>query len=729
MISKRFSFFVVLFIAAAGSVTFGQEAERGSAETAQNWDELMHYTLIGKWDLAKVYGQALVDGDPDPVQLLNLAQLERYADSYRNLTLLKADSPIKDIAAKVLELIEQGRFEQRTNPQRIADEVRRLSTTTRGRMLAINRLKDSGEWAVPIMIEALRDPSRHEEFSNIRWALPQLGKTAVNPLVVVLQQHEALNIRLIVLDALGKIGYRAAAPYIQQVIEPVEADSELKAAGLKALRAIYRQESVAPRAASELFEVLANGYYDHVDSLSLASNETLANIWFWDEDEGLVYERVPLGAFDELMTMRCCEYAVELNPHQGTATSLWLSAFFRLEAEGYSQPSYFRASHADASTYALTAGPEYLHRVLTRALKNRNRQVALSAIQVLQRNSGQTSLLYELGAEQPLIKALQYADREIRYSTAITLGQSLPQQAFEHSNLVMPILAEAMGQKGERYALVVDGDQQRRNDLVISLRENGGYSDVVGAEHFAVAAEQSRRFASIDVIILSAKVERPDLETALETISKNYRLAFSPTIVISEVGMLAETRKLKAQYPFLEVVLDNINGETVREHEQVILERNQALVFDKAKADLYAITAADVVQQLAVTGNTILKANEVEATILQAAYEQRQEIQDAAIMTLARIDSLKAQRMLAQLSLDANVAQETRLLALEQLTVSAKAFGNLLQAEHIGGLLAIVRQSDAVYELRNLSAQAYGALNLPSVEINQLIIDQARDEL
>ena len=101
----------------------------------------------------------------------------------------------------------------------------------------------------------------------------------------------------------------------------------------------------------------------------------------------------------------------------------------------------------------------------------------------------------------------------------------------------------------------------------------------------------------------------------------------------------------------------------------------------------------------------------------------------AAIWTLAQIDSLEAQRTLARLALDDNIETDTRLLALSQLSISAKAFGNLLLAEHISGLLKIIRTPDASYELRNLSAQAYGSLNLPSIEISQLIVDQIQERL
>ena len=50
-------------------------AGSGSAETVEeNWGNFLHYTVIGQLDLAKGYAQALLESEPDPVELLALSQ-------------------------------------------------------------------------------------------------------------------------------------------------------------------------------------------------------------------------------------------------------------------------------------------------------------------------------------------------------------------------------------------------------------------------------------------------------------------------------------------------------------------------------------------------------------------------------------------------------------------------------------------------------------------------------
>ena len=56
----------------------------------------------------------------------------------------------------------------------------------------------------------------------------------MNPLVVVLQSCEDLNIQLIVTETLAQIGYETALPYLKEVMERSGSAEELKAAAAAA---------------------------------------------------------------------------------------------------------------------------------------------------------------------------------------------------------------------------------------------------------------------------------------------------------------------------------------------------------------------------------------------------------------------------------------------------------------------------------------------------------------
>ncbi|UCF15047.1 MAG: hypothetical protein JSW59_16685, partial [Phycisphaerales bacterium] len=93
-----------------------------------------------------------------------------------------------------------------------------------------------------------------------------------------------------------------------------------------------------------------------------------------------------------------------------------------------------------------TAGVEYLHQALARAVTDKNAYVALGLIEALGTTAGEKSLLYELGPSQPLLQSLSFNDRMVRYSAAIAIGMAGPTEGFAESPLVTTNLAEALGQ-------------------------------------------------------------------------------------------------------------------------------------------------------------------------------------------------------------------------------------------------------------------------------------------
>ena len=97
-----------------------------------------------------------------------------------------------------------------------------------------------------------------------------------------------------------------------------------------------------------------------------------------------------------------------------------------------------------ALTYAKTAGPEYLQQTLLRGLNDQDAAVALGAAEALATNAGENSLVYTVGPAQPMLQALSFSDRAVRYTAAIAIANAGPRQAFNESRLVVQNLAEAL---------------------------------------------------------------------------------------------------------------------------------------------------------------------------------------------------------------------------------------------------------------------------------------------
>ena len=182
-----------------------------SAQTLEeNWNDFLHYTKIGRFDMAKGYAQAVLSSNPDPVKLLELSRANQ--QGYQILVRVNKvapDAELADLGGKVLAIIEQGRFIERTEPRIIAEEVRRLSSTDRGWLTAVKRLRNAGEYAIPFMLDAMADRSRENELTYIVRALPQIGRDAIRPLAAALQtENVPLKAQIITALEIGRASCR-----------------------------------------------------------------------------------------------------------------------------------------------------------------------------------------------------------------------------------------------------------------------------------------------------------------------------------------------------------------------------------------------------------------------------------------------------------------------------------------------------------------------------------------
>jgi len=588
---------VVLFIAVAiSAVGLGATFE-------ESWNDLLHYAAIGRLDLAKGHAQAVLDSQPDPIELLELSQANP-----RGYSLLvkaresSADSELAELCGQIVDIVEQGRFDRRTDPRIIIEEIKRLSGTSRGRVAAIKRLENAGEYAIMFMLDAMADPERNEELPNIIWALSRIGRDSIRPLAAALQTSN-VAVKAEAIRALGKIGYPQSLPYLKYILEK---DDSPELRGLAEQSITDIEPAAVSLSAAELFYRLGEDYYYHAESLAPAEDADFANVWFWDEQESrLMRKEVDRSYFNELMTMRCCEWAVKADAGFGQAIGLWLAGFFKAESAGLDMPEYFGPGHADAMTYATTAGPEYLHQALARAVRDKDAYVALGIIEALGTTAGQSSLFYAVGNTQPLADALSFNNRAVRYSAAIAVAAAGPAQQFPQSKLVVENLAEAIGQSAEQV------------------------------------------------------------------------------------------------------------GESTQ-------------MWNGQLADSYAVRAAKVMLKLGQTRNLVLDLSPAEPALAEATKDKRPDVQMLAGQILAYLRTATAQEAVAVMALNDEYAQDVRISAFNSLAVSAKQNGSLLDGATIESLYSLVGSDQVDAELRAAAAAAYGALNLPSQEVKNLILDQAR---
>jgi hypothetical protein len=93
---------------------------------------------------------------------------------------------------------------------------------------------------------------------------------------------------------------------------------------------------------------------------------------------------------------------------------------------------------------------------------------------------------------------------------------------------------------------------------------------------------------------------------------------------------------------------------------------------------------------------------------------------------LAHLSSPDAQSSIAAMGLSDQNSPEVRIEAFHSLAISAKLNANLLSDEQIQSLYSLVESASQDAQLRLAGASAYGALNLPSRKVKDLILSQAK---
>ena len=410
-------------------------------ELKDDWSDFLHYTKIGRVDLAVSFGRAILNSQPDPADLVDLAVANpRGYEVVCKINQKQANAELASVTEQIIALVDQGRYVKRKDPRLVVEEVKRLNTTERGRLAAIKRLKDSGEFSIPFLLDVLADPTRSSEFANVIWALPQIGQPAIRPLGVAIQSPNP-QVRSEVIAALGNISYPQGLAYLKYIVEN-DSSTQMKDMAMASINKI--DPSVMGVSAAELFFQLAEKYYYHHDSLSPTSKNGMSNVWFWDEEsQRLVWQEVDSRYFNELMAMRSCEWALKADSGYGKAVGLWLASYFKAEAVGEPMPAYFGEGHANAYVYGTSAGPAYLHQALARGLDENNAAVALAATEALIVTAGEQSI-FAGGIEQPMLKALTFNDPAVRTSASIAVAMAGPRGTLTEGLAVVQNLATAI---------------------------------------------------------------------------------------------------------------------------------------------------------------------------------------------------------------------------------------------------------------------------------------------
>jgi hypothetical protein len=713
--------------AAADAATQAQQAEV-DPELMKAVEDYWHYGKIARYDLQNQAAERI---------LAKSDNARAVRDAFRQVTRDRKDNQadwllrwqgVKDAqenTTKIIQLINQGELAYRTNLEEIEHNLQRMNNGERPYQLGLQRLRNSGELAIPIIIDYLRDPAKAQFHGTVRRAMRDLGQAGLNPLVTATEMsgNENQDALVAVVTALGQIQDDDAVPYLAKLASGQNTPAAVRAAAQAALQGMGLSNPGNVNASDEFYNLAEKFYYDNasIRADTRVQNQP-ANVWFWDNAKGLQRKEVPAVIFNEIMAMRAAEYALKLGSSQD-ALSLWLASNYKREAElpeGAADPTRLE-NQPPAHYYGVASGPQYLNSALARALRDRNAPVAFRVIKSMQEVVGQQNV-FEGNNAQALIESLGAPDRLVRFEGAFALAAARPQQSFPGQDRVVPLLAEALAQTGSSSVLLVLPSQDQLNTTLEALRGSG--LTVAGATSADGAVGASAQLPAVDVIVASEELGAGQVDTLLATAGRNPRMSGAAKLIITQ-GPASAYSARAATDPLLSVT-QATEPTALKDAIDQSRTKGQSLGLDQAGATDYALRAGELLKQLAIAGGQVFDMSAAENTLLAALKDPRPEVVMKAGEVLGLMSqSNAAQAGLLDAALAENAGDDVKVSLFKSLADNASNSTNKLSGEQTQRLEQVVSEAPNL-DVRAAAAEARGALNLPAEVAKQLILNQSQ---
>ncbi len=684
------------------------------------WADFNHYVRIARPELAKASVDSLL-GDASNQQLLDVIEASDYTDYERTLIRAAKVETLAETVKTLTQRIQQAKVDRARDQRRIATDIAVLAEGTRPNANATSRLAAAGQYAAPLLLNTLRDEKLQRLHPYVLAAMVSIGRPMVYPLSTAIADLEPVT-QGQVAQALAEIGYPRTLPYLKAVIENPSTDpsarEKIQAAYDNLCKNIGLPNDVS---AAELFLTLGeNLYTTHTQGGLIAGFDAAINkglVWQYTQDLGLVYVPVSAEIYGDVLARMAAARSLELNDTLDQALSLWLASNLRRENRlpaDQSDPSY-PSSLEPGAYYIKMSGPLRQHDVLERAINDHDADLALDAIAALRATAGVDALVNRPGAVQPLLRALSYPDRRVRFNAAFTLTLARPIESFPGSGRVVPVLAEAVRQTDEKYAMVIAEDLESLNVIKASLTELG-YTAFGGLSLEDVTDEVTAG-PGVDLILTNRDVDA--IGNLLRQTAVHYKLGGVPVIAIVTPG-----EEIRLNHEFknesrLQSTLDNGDQAALSSAVAQMTEQYVGNAIGSDEATKFAVEALSLLESVALMPADVYNVVDAQPALIQATQDSRDDVVNHAARVLALIDDLDAQSAIADAALNPTVDASLQILLLDSLAESAKRYGNSLNDVQLDNLLELVRISSGA--TAEAAAMAHGALTLPTSNVIELI--------
>lgn len=704
---------------ASAGAALAQPAEQATPE--QKLRDFIHYVLINRNDAAELIGQQLLSGDMNAQAFTDLVDSSGEYDRFKNAIgeAMRSDvgGSLEDTAAALERLYESGRLERARSPEEITKNIGLLTGQLQGRTLATQRLLTAGEYAVPQLFEALLDNSSPELQSVAQQILIDMGSQSVMPLCVALGNVSDARAELVA-DVLGLKGYRTAVPFLAAKAQ-TSGNPEVKEA---CRRAMDRLGGDGGASVPNLFLGLGEIFYAERPEVTSFPGEEYQLLWDYlpsAPSVSLVPTPILTEVYHEAMTMRMAERALQGDAQNTEAAALWVAANIKRADEqpaDYDNPAY-PSIRRDPAYFAAAAGMAVDSKVLARGLDTRNTPLIRAAIAAIEKIAGGSQLWSGVESRRPLVEALGYANRRVQYEAALAFGAAQPTESFEGADRVIPLLASAIRDASQRYAVVFATDVEAYQG-VRKILEGQGYTVLPRGANPGELEREIAEIAGVDVMVTML-----DRQAALDVIDQAHytaKLAATPMLVLLPPEDAAALSPQYERDPMVMVRRAGLPADTIGKAAATLVEDASGGPIARDEARGYSERAIGVLRDLAVSGNTVLNVEDATAALVTAVGDAAGGRRMAIAEVLSYVSDERAQRAIADVALASSGGEKAALLGL--VADSAKRFGNQLEDRQVAQVVKTATEKSA--EESTAAAALLGALGVPNADFLPELLGQ-----
>lgn len=672
-------------------------------------DDFLHFVLIDRVDVAEAKGRELIGMEIDPrafVALVEELETQRRGRDFEEVAQRARRRPeLESVADELLDLYDRGRLAEARNADEIAKNIGLLTGHLQARVLARERLKAAGEYAMPQLLEALVQRRDGRLSAAVEQLMIDMRRQAVMPLSeALLGVPEADQARLA--RILGQIPYQASVPFLLELAASTE-DAGVRAAVNEALEVLGGATDTGVA-----FADLAERYYAESDDLTSFPGESHQLLWTHETGVGLVATPIATEVFHEAMVMSLVERGIGLGNSSAEALALWVSANFGREIDqprGYRNPAY-ASDRREALYYAVASGSDVGNRVLGRAIGDRDTALALRALTALSRTAGPSLV----AGGSPVVDALTYPDRRVQYEAALVLAASGPDSPFSGAQRVVPTLASAIRFADEKYALVLATDEESYQGVRGSL-EGDGYTVLPYGRTLSDVASPLSEAPGIDLVVLWGP--SAGMSAAIGEVRGDPRLSAAPLLGLTGSSAVFDLRRRYAEDVAVAFRPQGLTPETLVSAASEVVSAASGGELDAAQAQSYTKRSLAALRDLALVGSRVLDVMDAARPMVQAVREHQGEDRLAVARVLELIPDSSAQRALVESALNATGRERVELLM--SAAASGRRHGNMLEPRHAESLVDLARTGGT--EEATAAASVIGALGLPGADLVELI--------